>query len=414
MNASWLDNVRRIISGIVGVAMAKKTIRDVDVTKKRVLVRVDFNVPMDRDGTITDDTRIRACLPTIEYLVRRQVRVILCSHLDRPGGKVVKELRLAPVARQLSELLNKPVKALKDCIGPEVESAVFGLQDGEIVLLENLRFHPQEEANDPNFARSLSRLADIYVDDAFGACHRAHASIVGIAQYLPAVSGLLLQKELETLTGLMANPARPFGAVIGGAKLATKLALLNNMITKVNSLLIGGGMAATFLKSQGYGVGSSAVENSQIDNVRDVMKKAKSAAIELVLPQDFLVAEKLQAGAATQVVPMDKVPQGWIIADIGHKSVEAFSKALEKCKTVFWNGPLGVFEIPEFAEATRSLAKVLANLKATTIIGGGSTAEAVEEMRLTDKMSYVSTGGGASLELLQGKVLPGVAVLQDK
>ena len=394
--------------------MAKKTVRDVDVAKKRVLVRVDFNVPMDRGGKITDDTRIRACLPTIDYLVKQQARIVLCSHLDRPGGKVVEELRLAPTAKRLSELLNKPVKALNDCIGPQVEAAVLGLRDGEIVLLENLRFYPQEEANDPQFAQSLSRLADIYVDDAFGSCHRAHASIVGVAQYLPAVSGFLLQKELETLTGLVANPARPFGAVIGGAKLATKLGLLNNMTTKVNSLLIGGGMAATFLKSQGYGVGNSAVEDSQIAGVLDVMKRAKSAGVELVLPQDFIVAEKLEAGAAAQVVPMDKVPEGRIIADIGPKSVEAFSRVLDKCKTVFWNGPLGVFEIAEFAQATRDLARVLANLKATTIIGGGSTAEAVEEMGLTNRMSYVSTGGGASLELLQGKVLPGVAVLQDR
>jgi phosphoglycerate kinase len=394
--------------------MAKKTVRDVDVANKRVLVRVDFNVPMDRGGKITDDTRIRACLPTIDYLVKQQARTVLCSHLDRPGGKVVDELRLAPTAKRLSELLNKPVKALNDCIGPQVEAAVSGVRGGEIVLLENLRFCPQEEANDPQFAQSLSRLADIYVDDAFGSCHRAHASIVGVAQYLPAVSGFLLQKELETLTGLVANPARPFGAVIGGAKLATKLGLLNNMTTKVNSLLIGGGMAATFLKSQGYGVGNSAIEDSQIAGVLDVMKRAKSAGVELVLPRDFIVAEKLEAGAAALVVPMDKVPEGRIIADIGPKSVDAFSRVLDKCKTVFWNGPLGVFEIAEFAQATRDLAKVLANLKATTIIGGGSTAEAVEEMGLTNRMSYVSTGGGASLELLQGKVLPGVAVLQDR
>jgi len=394
--------------------MAKKTVREVDVTKKRVLVRVDFNVPMDSGGKIADDARIRACLPTIEYLVKQQARIILCSHLGRPGGKVVEELRLAPAARRLSELINRPVKALNDCIGPQVEKIVSELHDGEITLLENLRFYPQEEANDPGFARSLSRLADIYVDDAFGSCHRAHASIVGVAKYLPAVSGFLLQKELETLTGLVSNPARPFATVIGGAKLATKLGLLSNMITKVNSLLIGGGMAATFLKSQGYGVGNSALETSQIEGVLDVVRKAKSAGVDLVLPQDFVVADKLQPGAATRVVPMDKVPEGWIIADIGDKSVGAFSRVLEKCQTVFWNGPLGVFEIPEFAEATRSLAKVLANLKATTIIGGGSTAEAVEEMGLTKKMSYVSTGGGASLELLQGKVLPGVAVLQDK
>jgi phosphoglycerate kinase len=393
--------------------MAKKTVRDIDVRKKRVLMRVDFNVPMNQDGAITDDTRIRACLPTIEYLVKHQARIILCSHLDRPGGKVVEELRLAPVARRLSELTNKPVEALNDCIGSQVESAVSRLQDGEIVLLENLRFYQQEEANDPNFAQSLSHLADIYVDDAFGACHRAHASIVGIAQYLPAVSGFLLEKELETLTGLLRNPGKPFAALIGGAKLATKLGVLNNMISKVDYLLIGGGMAATFLKSQGYGVGSSKVEDNQIEPVRNVVSKAKSAGVELVLPRDFLVAEKLQSGATTRVVPMDKVPKGWIITDIGNKSVEVFTKVLEKCKTVFWNGPLGVFEIAEFGEGTRSLAKVLTNLKATTIIGGGSTAEAVEETGLTDKMSYVSTGGGASMELLQGKELAGVTVLQD-
>jgi phosphoglycerate kinase len=393
--------------------MAKKTVRDIDVRKKRVLMRVDFNVPMNQDGAITDDTRIRACLPTIEYLVKHQARIILCSHLDRPGGKVVEELRLAPVARRLSELTNKPVEALNDCIGSQVESAVSRLQDGEIVLLENLRFYQQEEANDPNFAQSLSHLADIYVDDAFGACHRAHASIVGIAQYLPAVSGFLLEKELETLTGLLRNPGKPFAALVGGAKLATKLGVLNNMISKVDYLLIGGGMAATFLKSQGYGVGSSKVEDNQIGPVRNVVSKAKSAGVELVLPQDFLVAEKLQSGATTRVVPMDKVPKGWIITDIGNKSVEVFTKVLEKCKTVFWNGPLGVFEIAEFGEGTRSLAKVLTNLKATTIIGGGSTAEAVEETGLTDKMSYVSTGGGASMELLQGKELAGVTVLQD-
>jgi phosphoglycerate kinase len=394
--------------------MTKKTIRDLDVNEKRVLVRVDFNVPLDHDGAITDDTRIRACLPTIAYLLKHRARIILGSHLDRPGGKVVAGLRLAPVAKRLSELLNRPVEALNDCIGPQVESAVSRLQDGEVVLLENLRFHPQEEANDPDFARSLSRLADVYVDDAFGACHRAHASIVGVARYLPAVSGLLLEKETETLTGLMTNPGRPFAAMIGGAKLATKLELLENMITKVDCLLIGGGMAATFLKSQGYGVGNSVVEEEQTEPVRQVMNRAKSSGVDLFLPTDFLVAEKLQAGAASREVPMDQVPEGWVIADIGPETVELFSKALDKCRTVFWNGPLGVFEINEFAEGTRRLAKVLANLKATTIIGGGSTAEAVEEMGLTDRMSYVSTGGGASLELLQGKVLPGVAVLQDK
>jgi phosphoglycerate kinase len=394
--------------------MAKRTVKDIDVAKKKVLVRVDFNVPMKPDGTITDDTRIRACLPTIEYLINQQSRIILCSHLDRPGGKVVEELRLAPAATRLSELLRKPVEALNDCVGPQVEDAVSKLRDGDIVLLENLRFYLQEEANDPNFAQRLSYLADIYVDDAFGACHRAHASIVGIARYLPAVSGLLLEKELTTLNGLMGNPDRPFAVMIGGAKVATKLGLLDNILPKVDYLLIGGGMAATFLKSQGYGVGASAVENDQLDHLLKLGEKARSLGVRLLLPLDLLVAQKLEAVSTTKIVSIDQVPEGWVIADIGPKTIEAFSKELNGCKTVFWNGPLGVFEISQFAEGTRSLAEVLANLKATTVIGGGSTAEAVVEMGLADKMSYVSTGGGSSLELLQGRVLPGVAVLQDK
>jgi len=394
--------------------MAKRTVKDIDVKKKKVLVRVDFNVPMTPDGTITDDTRIRACLPTIEYLIKQQSRIILCSHLGRPGGKVVKELRLAPAAKRLSELLRKPVEVLSECVGPKVEEAVSKLRDGDIVLLENLRFYPQEEANDPDFAQRLSRLADIYVDDAFGSCHRAHASIVGVAQYLPSVAGLLLEKELRTLSGLMGNPDRPFAVMIGGAKVATKLGLLENILPKVDSLLIGGGMAATFLKSQGYGVGASAVENDMLDHVLKLEEKARSLGVKLLLPLDLLVAQKLEAGSTTKIVSIAHVPEGWVIADIGPKTIEAFSKELNGCKTVFWNGPLGVFEIAQFAKGTRSLAEALANLKATTVIGGGSTAEAVEEMGLTDKMSYVSTGGGASLELLQGKVLPGVAVLQDK
>jgi phosphoglycerate kinase len=394
--------------------MVKRTVKDIDVKKKKVLVRVDFNVPMKPDGTITDDTRIRACLPTIKYLLSQQSRIVLCSHLGRPGGKVVKELRLAPAAKRLSELLRKPVEALSDCVGPQVEDAVSKLQDGNIVLLENLRFYPQEEANDPDFAKRLSHLADIYVDDAFGACHRAHASIVGVARYLPAVSGLLLEKELTTLNGLMGSPGRPFATMIGGAKVATKLELLENILPKVNSLLIGGGMVATFLKSQGYGVGASAVENDMLNHVLKLREKARSLGVRLLLPLDLLVAPKLEAGSTTKMISIGHVPEGWVIADIGPKTIVAFSKELNGCKTIFWNGPLGVFEIPQFAEGTRCLARVLANLQATTVIGGGSTAEAVEEMGLTDKMSYVSTGGGASLELLQGKVLPGVAVLQDK
>jgi phosphoglycerate kinase len=394
--------------------MAKKTVKDVNAAKKKVLVRVDFNVPVKRDGTITDDTRIRACLPTIGYLLNQQSRIILCSHLDRPDGKVVEELRLAPAGTRLSELLSQPVKALSDCIGPQVEEAVSKLQNGDIVLLENLRFYPQEEANDPDFAQKLSRLADIYVDDAFGSCHRAHASIVGVAQYLPAVSGLLLEKEVRTLSGLLKNPDKPFGLMIGGAKVATKLGLLENILPKINSLLIGGGMVATFLKSHGYSIGASMFENDMLAHVVKLGEKVKSLGVKLLLPPDVLIAQKLAAGSTAKIVSMDQVPEGWVIADIGPKTIEAFSKELNGCKTVFWNGPLGVFEIPQFADGTRSLAIALANLKATTIIGGGSTAEAVVEMGLADKMFYVSTGGGASLELLQGKVLPGVAVLQDK
>jgi phosphoglycerate kinase len=394
--------------------MVKRTVKDIDIKKKKVLVRVDFNVPMKSDGTITDDIRIRACLPTIEYLLNQQARIILCSHLGRPDGKVVEALRLAPEAKRLSELLKKPIKALSDSVGQQVEDAVSKLRDGDIMLLENLRFYPQEEANDRDFAEKLACLADIYVDDAFGACHRAHASIVGVARYLPAVAGLLLEKELNALNGLMGNPDRPFAVMIGGAKVATKLGLLENILPKVDSLLIGGGMAATFLRSQGYGVGASYIENDMIDNVLKLGEKARSLGVRLLLPLDLLVAKKLEAGSTIQMISINEVPEGWVIADIGSKTIEAFSEELNRCKTVFWNGPLGVFEISQFAEGTRSLARVLANLKATTIIGGGSTAEAVEEMGLTDKMSYVSTGGGASLELLQGKMLPGVAVLLDK
>jgi len=394
--------------------MAKKTVKDIDVKKKKMLVRVDFNVPTKPDGTIMDDTRIRASLPTINYLLGQQARIILCSHLGRPGGKVVQVLRLAPEAKRLSELLKKPVAALNDCIGPQVEDAVSKMLDGDIVLLENLRFYPQEEANDPDFALKLSRLADVYVDDAFGSCHRAHASIVGVARDMPAVAGLLMEKELTTLNGLLGNPDRPFAVMIGGAKVSTKTGFLDNVLPKVKFLIIGGGMIATFIKSQGYGVGASTVENDQVDHVLKLREQAKSIGVGLMLPLDLIVAQKLEAGSATRIVSINQVPEGWMIADIGPKTVEAFSGTIKSCKTVFWNGPLGVFEIPQFAEGTRSLAKVLANLKATTVIGGGSTAEAVVEMGLADKMSYVSTGGGASLELLEGKVLPGVAVLPDK
>jgi len=394
--------------------MRKKTAEDIDVAGKRVFLRVDFNVPLDKAGAISDDSRIKACLPTIKYLMDHNARVIICSHLGRPDGKVVESLRLTPIAKRLSELLGKPVEALRQCIGPEVEDAINRLKDGGVVLLENIRFHPEEEANDPNFAKALSQLADIFVNDAFGASHRAHASVVGVAKYLPTVSGFLMETEIEALGGALENPKRPFAAMIGGAKVSGKLAVMENIMNKVDALLIGGGMAATFLKSMGYMVGDSMVENDRLDYVRQLMEKAKSKGPKLLLPQDSVVAAKLEAGASTKTVPVTKIPDGWTIADIGPDTILEFSTELKKCKTVVWNGPVGVFEIPEFANGTHSMIKVLADLEATTVIGGGSTAEAVVEMGLADKMSHVSTGGGASLEFLEGRVLPGVAVLQDK
>ena len=394
--------------------MLKKTIQDVDISGKRVLLRVDFNVPLSDDGTISDDTRITACLPTINYLIDRQSRIIICSHLGRPHGKIVEQLRMAPVAQRLSKLLGKPVEALEACIGPDVEAAVAKLKDGDILFLENVRFYPGEEANDPNFAHALARLADIYVNDAFGVSHRAHASIVGVAKYLPALSGFLMSKELRVLGQALENPERPFAAMIGGAKVSGKLEVLENIVTKVNSLLIGGGLAATFLKVRGYAVGASLVGDDKLDYVENLMKNARSLNVKLLLPQDVVVADKLEAGSKSKTVLISEIPDGWIAADIGPKTIEKFSKELTECKTVVWNGPLGVFEIPQFAEGTRQLAQTIAGLKTTTIIGGGSTAEAVAEMGLAGKMYHVSTGGGASLDFLAGKTLPGVAVLQDK
>ena len=394
--------------------MAKKTVEDIDVVGKRVLVRVDFNVPQNKDGTISDDTRIRACLPTIKYLIQKQSRIILCSHLGRPDGKVKEELRLTPVAKRLSELLGMPVKTTKDCIGPEVEAAVAGLKKGEVLLLENLRFHTEEEKNDPHFAESLARLADVYINDAFGVSHRAHASVVGVTRYLPAVAGFLLDKEIKALGGILESPARPFDAVIGGAKVSDKLGVLQNIVDRVDALLIGGGMAATFLRAKGYGVGASSVEIDRLEYVQRLTTKAKSVGARILLPSDVIVAKRLEAGARTLRVLVADIPADWLIADIGPDTIARYSQEIRNCWTVLWNGPMGVFEIPQLAQGTRSIAQVIANLKGTKVVGGGSTAEAVEAMGLTDKMTHVSTGGGASLEFLEGRVLPGIAALQDK
>jgi 3-phosphoglycerate kinase len=395
--------------------MEKKTIRDIDVAGKRVLVRVDLNVPLAEDtGQILDDIRIKAVVPTISYLVDKKARVILCSHLGRPKGKPVDALRMAPIAKRLSEIIGKPVATTKDCIGKDVEKAAAELKNGEILLLENLRFHDEEEKNDPEFCKALAKLADIYVNDAFGTAHRAHASTEGVAKYLPAVSGFLMQKEIEVMGKALTNPTRPFASIIGGAKISDKIGVLDNILEKVDILLIGGGMVATFLKAMSYEVGKSSVEEDKLDLARKLMDKAKSKGVKLLLPVDVVVADKSAADAKSKTVAIDKVPADWFIMDIGHKTIDLFEEELKKCKTIIWNGPMGVFEYPKFSRGTASIAKTLAGAKATTIIGGGSTAEAVEEMGLAEKITHVSTGGGASLEFLEGKTLPGVAALQDK
>ena len=391
--------------------MDKKTIRDIQVAGKRVLVRVDFNVPLDKAGNITDDTRIRAALPTIQYLCDKDAKVILCSHLGRPKGKVTEEFRLTHVAKRLSELLGAPVTRTDDCIGPEVEKTVAAMKPGDVLLLENLRFHAEEEANDAGFAKKLASLADLYVNDAFGTAHRAHASTEGVTHYLPGVAGFLMERELNFLGKALAAPTRPFVAILGGAKVSDKIGVIENLLPKVDQLIVGGGMANTFLKAQGHEVGASLLEADKIELARDLLKRAGQ---KLLLPVDVVVADDFKAEAKHQTVAVNKVPAGWRILDIGPKSVEAFAPVLKKAKTVVWNGPMGVFEFPAFAAGTVAIAKALASTDATTIIGGGDSAAAVEQAGVADKITHISTGGGASLEFLEGKVLPGVAALQDK
>jgi phosphoglycerate kinase len=395
--------------------MDKLTVRDIDVGNKRVLLRADFNVPLDvKTGAITDDSRIQATLPTINYLIDRGARIILCSHLGRPKGKVVDKLRLAIVAQRLSQILGRSVEIAPDSIGAEVEKAVAKLKPGDVLLLENIRFHPEEEANDASFARNLARLADIYVNDAFGASHRAHASVAGVASYLPAVAGLLVEKEIKVLGSILANPRHPFAELAGGAKVSDKLSVLENTLGKVDCLLIGGGMAATFLKAKSYQVGTSLVESDKIELAAKLMKKEAQRGVRLMLPVDVVVAAEVSAESEAKVVPTGEIPPDWRIVDIGPQTISNFSEELRRCKTIFWNGPMGVYEIAKFAQGTQAMARLLASLEATTIIGGGSTAEAVTEMKLADKMTFVSTGGGASLRFLSGETLPGVEVLLDK
>ncbi len=395
--------------------MPKKTVKDADVKGKRVLLRVDFNVPLDiNTGAISDDSRIRASLPTIKYLVDRKAKVIICSHLGRPKGKVVENLRMMPIAQRLSELVGLPVSTACDCIGAEAESKAGALNEGDILVLENLRFHPEEEENDAGFAQKLASLADIYVNDAFGTAHRAHASTVGVAKYLPGVAGFLMNKELTVMGKLLDNPERPWACIIGGAKVSDKIGLLQNMLKKVDTLLVGGGMASTFLKAQGYEVGQSLVEDDKLDLARKLLQEAKEWKVPFLLPIDAVVAGEIKAGASTRVVPTNSIPAGSSIVDIGPKSIALFQNELKKCRTVMWNGPVGIYEMPQFGQGTRAIATLLSTLDATTIIGGGSSAEVVQEMGLTGKMTHVSTGGGASLRFLEGAILPGVQVLLDR
>lgn len=393
--------------------MTKRTVEDLDVTGKRVFVRVDFNVRL-KDGIIADDSKMRGALPTLRYLVEHGAKVIVASHLGRPKGEVVESLRTAPVAERLSAMLGRPVAALRDCVGPEVEAAVARMQDGDVVMLENLRFHRGEEKNDPAFAQGLASLADLYVNDAFGSSHRAHASVVGVPALVPGAAGFLMQRELEMLGGLLENPERPFAAVIGGAKLGSKLGVLKNILPRVDLLLIGGGMVATAYRSRGYGVGNSLVEEGLFDYVRELTEQADARGVRLLLPPDVVVSENLEGTGIVKAVPADAIPDGWVIVDIGPATIEEFSRVLQTCRTVVWSGPMGIFEIPAFAEGTRAIAGVMAGLDAVTVVGGGSTVEAVTRSGAADRMTHVSTGGGASLEFLSGDILPGVAALPDR
>lgn len=393
--------------------MPKKSISDINVENKRVLMRADFNVPI-QDGVITDDKRIRAVLPSIQHLVKQGGKVILMSHFGRPKGKVVEELRLDPIAKRLSELLDQPVLKVDDCIGPEVAKAVDRMKSGDVLLLENVRFYAEEEKNDPEFAKSLAELGDVYVNDAFGTAHRAHASTTGVAQYLPAVSGFLMVKELEFLGGAIEEPKRPLVAILGGAKVKDKIAVIEALLDKVDTLIIGGGMAYTFFKAAGYEIGNSLLDEERLDFCRAMLEKVHEHNVSFYLPVDVVVAKEFSADAENKVVRFDQIPSDWEGLDIGPETTKLFSDVVKGAGTVVWNGPMGVFEFAAFAQGTRGLAQALADSSAVTIIGGGDSAAAVEQMGLATKMDHVSTGGGASLEFLEGKTLPGVAALNDK
>lgn len=391
----------------------KKTIEDVELLHKRVLVRVDFNVPLDENGNITDDTRIRGALPTIKYLMEKGAKIILVSHLGRPKG-FDEKFSLKPVAKRLSELLGKDVKMAKDVIGEEVRKEVAELKEGDVLLLENVRFYKEEEKNDREFARKLSELADVYVNDAFGTSHRAHASTAGVAEFLPAVAGFLVKKEIEVMGKAVSNPERPFVLILGGAKVSDKIGVIDNLLEKVDTVLIGGGMSFTFLKALGYNIGKSLLEEDKIEVAKEIMRKAEEKKVKLLLPVDVVVAREFKNETEFKTVDIASIPEDMMGLDIGEKTQELFKEEIIKAKTVIWNGPMGVFEMPNFAVGTKKIAEALSLCKGVTIVGGGDSAAAVEMLGYADKITHISTGGGASLEFFEGKELPGVAVLQDK
>lgn len=393
--------------------MNKKSVRDIDVAGKKVFVRVDFNVPLE-NGAITDDTRIRETLPTIQYLVEKGAKVILASHLGRPKGQVVEELRLTPVATRLSELLGKPVVSAKEAIGDAVQAQVNQLGNGDVLLLENVRFYAGEEKNDPELAAAFAALADIYVNDAFGAAHRAHASTEGIAHKLPAVSGLLMEKELDVLGKALRNPDRPFTAIVGGSKVKDKIGVIENLLNIADNILIGGGLSYTFLKAQGYEIGKSLVDNEKLDLALDFLRKAKEKGVNFLIPVDIVIGDDFSNKANTRIVPINEIPADWEGFDIGPKTREIYSDIIANSKLIVWNGPLGVFELEPYMNGTKAMAEACAKTSGYTVIGGGDSAAAVEKFHLADKMDHISTGGGASLEFMEGKALPGVVALNDK
>ncbi len=394
--------------------MMKLSVRDLNLKEKRVLMRVDFNVSLDEAGRIADDTRIVSAVPTIKYVLDQGASLILISHLGRPKGKVVESLRTDPVAHRLAKLLGKKVSKLNDCVGPEVKEAVSKLKPGEVILLENTRFHPEEAKNEPHFAKKLADLADVFVNDAFGTAHRAHASTVGVTRFLPAAAGFLMTKELEVLGEILTRPEAPFVAILGGAKVSDKIGVLRNLLGKCQDILIGGGMAYTFLKAKGIEVGRSLLDLERVKDADLIVREAPQKGTRLLLPLDHRVAREAKEDVEVRIVPQEKIPSDYLALDIGPETIRLFEKSIRKAKTVFWNGPMGMFEIEDFAEGTRAIAAILAKSRAKVVVGGGDSIAALKKMGLKDKMSYVSTGGGASLEFLEGKDLPGVTSLSNK